>query len=51
MKEDSAKAVVGAHGVSDRLMELNMLLGESMVSFVVVYAPQAGLSKEEKEVL
>ncbi len=49
VKEELAKAVLGINRVSDRMMELKLTIGDSLVSFVVVYVPQVGLSQAEKD--
>ena len=40
MKELLSKAVVGLNRVTDRVLELKLAVGESLIIFVVVYAPQ-----------
>ena len=40
--------VFEVHRVLDRILELRLVLGESVLTFVLVYAPQVGRPNEEK---
>ena len=43
--------VFQVHRVSDRILVLRLVLGESVFTFVSVYAPQAGRPNEEKTII